>query len=95
MYDVLYRREGETSLEAAQRGLRDPIFVWDTTSVPNGRYVVQVLASDCASNAPDTALTGAMESTTFEIDNTPPAVAVTAVRRDGGRVVDCLRSPRR
>ena len=86
MFDVLYRREGETSWKSLRRALRDPIFVWDTTSVPNGRYVVQVLASDLASNAPDTALAGTMESTTFEIDNTPPAIAVTGLTRSGGRV---------
>jgi hypothetical protein len=86
MYDVLYRREGETSWKPLRQGLKDEIFVWDTTSVPNGRYVVQILASDLPSNAPDAALAGSMESTTFEIDNTPPVVAVTNSRRDGGRV---------
>ena len=86
IYDVLYRREGETSWKTLRRGLRDEIFVWDTTSVPNGRYVVQVLASDLPSNSPDAALAGSMESTTFEIDNTPPAVTVTGVSRNGGRV---------
>ena len=86
MYEVQYRREGETSWKPLRRGLRDPIFVWDTTSVPNGRYIVQVLASDLPSNAPDAALAGSMESTTFEVDNTPPAVTVMGLRRDGGRV---------
>jgi hypothetical protein len=83
MYEVSYRREGETSWKPLRRDLGDTIFVWDTTSVPNGRYVVQVVATDLPSNAPDTALTGSMESTTFEIDNTPPAVTVTGVRRNG------------
>jgi hypothetical protein len=87
MYDVQYRREGETSWKPLRRGIKDAIFVWDTTSVPNGRYVVQVLASDLPSNSPDAALAGSLESTTFEIDNTPPAVTVTGTRRDGSRVV--------
>ena len=60
--------------------------MWDTTSVPNGRYFVRVVASDTPSNSPATALTGAMESTAFEIDNTPPAITVTSVRREGTRV---------
>ena len=85
-HEVLYRREGETSWKPLKRGLTDPILVWDTTSVPNGRYVVRVVASDSPSNSPATALTGAMESTAFEIDNAPPEVTVTNVRRDGGRV---------
>ena len=40
-YDILYRREGETSWKALKRNLTDPILVWDTTSVPNGTYVDQ------------------------------------------------------
>jgi hypothetical protein len=86
VYDVLYRREGEAAWKPLRRGLRDEIFVWDTTSVPNGRYVVQIVASDLPSNAPDTALAGSMESTTFEIDNMPPTVTITSARREGGRV---------
>ncbi|MBI4888055.1 MAG: hypothetical protein HY824_13250 [Acidobacteria bacterium] len=86
VYDVLYRREGETAWKPLRRALRDEIFVWDTTSVPNGRYVAQVVASDLPSNAPDTALAGSMESTAFEIDNLPPTITVTGVRRDGARV---------
>jgi hypothetical protein len=87
IYDVLYRREGDTAWKPLRRALEDPIFVWDTTSVPNGRYVVQILASDLASNAPDVALTGSSESTTFEIDNTPPVITVGAMRREANRTV--------
>jgi hypothetical protein len=86
-YDVLYRREGETAWKPLKRGLTDPILVWDTTSVPNGRYLVQVVVSDLPSNPPEAALTASMESTTFEIDNMPPAVLVTGVRRDGARSI--------
>lgn len=86
-YELQYRREGETSWKVLKRGLTDPILVWDTTSVPNGRYTVRVIASDAPSNSPATALTGAMESTTFDVDNTPPEIDVTSVRRDGGRLI--------
>jgi len=66
--------------------MSEAILVWDTSSVPNGRYFVRVVASDTPSNSPATALTGAMESTSFEIDNTPPTITVTSVRREGSRV---------
>jgi hypothetical protein len=85
VYDVQYRREGETSWKQLRRGIVDAIMVWDTTSVPNGRYVLRIVASDAPSNSPSTALSGAMESTAFDIDNAPPAIAVTSVRRDGTR----------
>jgi hypothetical protein len=86
MYDVFYRREGETAWKPLKRALTDEIVVWDTSSVPNGRYVLRVVASDAPSNAPSTALTGALESTAFDIDNTPPVITVTSVTRQGGRM---------
>jgi hypothetical protein len=84
-YDVLYRREGETSWKILKRGMSDQILVWDTTSVPNGRYTVRVVAADTPSNSTSTALSGARESTAFAIDNVPPVITVTSVRRDNGR----------
>jgi hypothetical protein len=87
LFDVMYRREGEDSWKVLKRALNDEIVVWDTTSVPNGRYLIQVIASDAPSNSPATALTGSLESTTFDIDNTPPTVSVTSVRREGTRTV--------
>jgi hypothetical protein len=86
-YDVSYRREGETAWKALKRGLVDGILVWDTTSVPNGRYMVRIVASDALSNSPATTLTGAMESASFDIDNTPPVITVVSVRRDGARAI--------
>jgi sugar lactone lactonase YvrE len=85
-YDVMYRREGETTWKALKRGMAEAILVWDTSSVPNGRYFVRVVVADTPSNSPATALTGATESSSFEIDNTPPAITVTAVRREGSRL---------
>jgi sugar lactone lactonase YvrE len=84
-YDFLYRREGETTWKVLKRGLTDPILVWDTTSVPNGTYIVRVAASDAASNPPGTALTGHMDSVSFDIDNSPPTITITSVRRNNGR----------
>jgi hypothetical protein len=49
--------------------------------------VIRVIASDAPSNSPPTALTGALESTTFEVDNAPPSIAVGSVRRDGARTI--------
>ena len=41
LYDVLYRREGETSWKALRRAVQEPILVWDTTTVPNGTLLRQ------------------------------------------------------
>jgi sugar lactone lactonase YvrE len=84
-YDVFYRREGETAWKALKRGLWDPIFVWDTTSVPDGTYVAKIAASDGPSNSPSTSLVGELESVSFDIDNTPPRIEVQTPARAGGR----------
>jgi hypothetical protein len=84
-YDVFYRLEGDTAWKPLKRNLTDEILVWDTTSVPNGRYIIRVVASDAPSNSPSTMLTGAMESTAFDVDNAPPTISISSVRRDGNR----------
>lgn len=87
VYDVLYRREGETAWTPLRRGVTEPILVWDTTTVPNGTYFVKVVASDAPSNPLGTALTGELDSSAFEIDNTPPVILVQSVRVEGGRTI--------
>ena len=77
VYDVLYRREGETAWKPLRKTITDSILVWDTTTVPNGTYFVKVIASDAPSNPTGTVLTGEMDSAAFEIDNTAPAIGVT------------------
>jgi hypothetical protein len=86
-YDVMYRREGETTWKVLKRGLTEQLFVWDTTSVPNGTYVLRVVASDAASNPPGAALTGEADSTTFDVDNTPPSIRILSSRKEGNRTV--------
>lgn len=84
-YLLQYRREGEQAWRELRTGLNDSIFVWDTTSVADGRYLVRVVASDGLSNAADRALTGERASDPVEIDNTPPAIT-TELARQGGTV---------
>lgn len=86
-YDVLYRREGETTWKTLRKGVTESILVWDTNTVPNGTYFVKVVASDAPSNPLSTALAGELESSAFEIDNTPPVISVTSVRVDRGRTI--------
>jgi len=84
-YDVLYRREGETSWKPLRNALTEPILVWDTTTVPNGAYLVRIVASDGPSNAAALALTGEMDSTSFDIDNLPPVISIQPARSSSGQ----------
>ncbi len=51
VFEVFYRREGETAWKLLKSGLTDSILVWDTASVANGAYVIKVVSSDHKSNA--------------------------------------------
>jgi len=86
-YDVMFRREGETTWKELRKGMTESILVWDTNTVPNGTYFVKIVASDAPSNPLSNALAGEMESNAFEIDNTPPDIIVRSVRVDRGRTV--------
>jgi hypothetical protein len=87
VYQVEFRREGDTTWKVLKSDLTDPILVWDTTTLPNGTYFAKVVASDATANAPDLALTGELVSAAFEIDNTPPLVEMQNVRAEGERTL--------
>jgi hypothetical protein len=62
--------------------LWQPIFVWDTTSVPDGDYVIAITASDALANPPSASLTAQRESTVFTIDNTAPNIELMPIRQE-------------
>ncbi len=78
LYTVQYRRDAESAWHDLRGGLTGTIFVWDTSTVPDGRYFIRVRASDSPANAGDRALIGSRESNAIEVDNTPPTMEITA-----------------
>jgi len=83
VYDVQYRAAGEQHLRTLRRGTSDTVLAWDTSTVPNGRYVIRVVARDTPGNPESLALSGEKESNPFDVDNSPPAVSA---RVEAGRV---------
>ena len=83
-YTLSYRREGDSTWHDLKSALTDAIYVWDTTTVSDGRYIVRVVASDEPSNTPGRALTGSRESEPIDIDNTPPVVTTEIARSGNG-----------
>jgi hypothetical protein len=82
-YDVLYRAIGDERWRTLRSGLDEAVIAWDTTTVPNGRYVLRVVASDAPANPPALATSASRDSASFEIDNSPPTMtaAYEAARR--------------
>jgi hypothetical protein len=95
-YDVYYRAVGDNGFRILRKGLTDAVLAWDTSTVPNGRYLVKVVASDAPTNPAALALTGEKESGPFDVDNTPPVVtavlagspaSIRAVGRDDASAI--------
>jgi hypothetical protein len=87
LYDVGYRSVGETRFRTLRSALGDAVLAWDTSTVPNGRYVVRITARDTPGNPESLALSGHKESDPFEIDNTPPAVVASPAPGRSERVL--------
>lgn len=49
-------------------------YKWDTTLVPDGRYILEITAKDSPDNPPDMARTASRRSDPVVVDNTPPAL---------------------
>jgi outer membrane protein assembly factor BamB len=74
VYEVAYRALGDQQWRVLRRGVADPVLAWDTTAMPDGRYLVRVTASDAPDNPPALALAGDKDSASFEVDNSPPTL---------------------
>ena len=85
-YRVFVKREGAASWIpiTAEDPLLMNMFQWNTEGVPDGVYVVRVAVSDRASNADPHALGEEAVSAAILIDNTRPAVRLSAAA--GGKV---------
>lgn len=77
-YDLWFRGDGEGAWKPLVRGLRDTSFSFDSMSLPDGLYRIRLDVTDAPSNAGDQARTAGLTSEAFLVDNTPPAVQVTA-----------------
>ena len=83
LFDILYRLESDDVWSPLERGLRDTIYTWDTTATPDGSYVVRIEASDVQSNAPGAALSGALETAAFDVDNSSPEIVFDPATTQG------------
>jgi sugar lactone lactonase YvrE len=82
-FDLWFRGEVETAWKPLARGVRDTYFAFDSTQLPDGLYRIRVEATDAPANPGAQARSATLASDPFLVDNTPPAVQVTA--RKGGK----------
>ncbi|MEW5980837.1 MAG: hypothetical protein AB1806_00545 [Acidobacteriota bacterium] len=86
-YSAFYRRADATTWYPLRDRITDAILVWDTSSVPDGSYVVKIAASDAAANSPGAGLIGELESAAFDVDNSAPRISISRVAREDGKIV--------
>lgn len=100
IYKLSFRQEGE-SLWRPLGGpdpLGKPEYDWNTDSVPDGRYVIRVWASDEKVTPAGQALDNLFESPPFLVDNTKPEIvgltahptSVTGRARDAASVISAI-----
>jgi hypothetical protein len=76
-YRLKYRLVGSNTwydLTKPDDRLNKDSYTWDTSDLPEGRYRVQVTASDEPSNPPELVTRDELESGIVIVDNTPPLV---------------------
>jgi hypothetical protein len=73
-YAIYYRGEGEKNWKLLKDKVEQKYFTWESSTMPDGAYVLRIVASDAPSNPTDQSLSGERESDRFEVDNTPPGI---------------------
>jgi hypothetical protein len=73
-YTVYYRGIDEKAWKQIRKEIDEDYVTLDTTAMPDGTYIVRVVASDAPSNPLGQALTAEKTSGYFDVDNTPPRV---------------------
>jgi WD40 repeat protein len=75
-YTLSFRRKGSEKWLRLRDGLEETQMNFDTSQLPDGTYQLRLSASDATDN-PDGPLSDSKEGVEFQVDNTPPSIAVT------------------
>ena len=86
IYSVFVRADDEQEWHLLKDKLRQTNYTLETNSLPDGKYVARVVASDEESNSSETRRTGELASAPFWVDGTPPVVIVTRSETAGSSV---------
>ena len=86
-YAVYLQRQGESEWHLLKEHLKQPIYAWDTSTMPDGWYRVRVVASDEAVNPPGQGLKDERISRLFPVDHTPPVIRILKMSRNQGQVI--------
>lgn len=86
-YDVYFRADNEKEWKPLAKNLKDPVFAWDTETLPDGTYTARVVVNDSPSNPKELSLSNSKESQPFEVDNTAPRIEVVKKSTEKGKTI--------
>ena len=89
-YSLYLRGDGESVWRLLKADITDKAYSFDAALIPDGGYLIKVIASDAPSHTPAEALTGEKVSERFEVDTTPPVVSDLKASLEDA---DCKRLP--
>jgi hypothetical protein len=91
IFDINYRSQDEKNWRPLAKKLKERVFTWDTKTIPDGTYLLQVVVSDSGSNPKEYALANSKDSEPFNVDNSPPSIQVVKVSTEKkGRLVEVV-----
>lgn len=86
-YDLEIRGPDDEAWHTLVSGIEwRTVHTWDTASMADGEYRLRVLATDAPGNPPELALTASGTSEPFIVDNGPPEIVGSRVKRERDRV---------
>ncbi len=86
VYTVYYRGDSESRWLLLKTDLSDRYYSFDASLLPDGGYMVKVIASDAPSHSPGEALYTERVSARFEVDSTPPVIDQLSAVPDGKQI---------
>jgi hypothetical protein len=86
VYSVYVQATDEQEWHLLKDELHQTTYTVEASTLPDGKYVARVVASDKEANPSQTARSAELVSAPFWVDNTPPQVRVLKQEITGGRV---------
>jgi WD40 repeat protein len=86
VYSVYYRGDGESRWLLLKDDISEKAYSFDASLLPDGGYIIKVVASDSPSHSPGEALTAFRESRRFEVDTTAPRIDNLSASVQGGQI---------
>jgi sugar lactone lactonase YvrE len=85
-FKIEIRGASESEWKLLKDSVKEKQFSWDSTAFPDGQYRLRITASDEPENPPAQALTSALESDLFWVDNSAPRISALSGSLRGGKL---------